>query len=282
MPPLLPLLLALQAQATLGEPVTVDYPVPEGWSVDSLGPAEDLSVIGREGGAVTLVPLAMDTLELPVMTVSADTSVMELQPPPLVVARTMPDTSWTVPQLPAPLASRIPPGLPGDYVERHVFWADWRPAPGRHWLPYLVGVLLVAGLLLFVYARVSRRRRSGATTSEAPAARAAAGWEERAEALLDSAAFADGDWEELYRQVDLLLRAMVTARFGLDTRSLTWRQLDTALTLSGKEGARFSRETGELQREVLLQRYAGWGGSRERARRFVGRLARIGREWQPR
>lgn len=273
------LVLLLQAQLTdvpLGVPVVVDYSIPGGLEPLPLEPSSDFAVLEQSGDSVTIVPLALDTLDLPPMVVLSDTGETRFPPPLVTVARTMPDTTWTVPVFTSPIGMNIPPGYPSDYLERHRFWIKWKNSPSRTWLRILILALALAAAGLITW--MIRRKRSAAATAEETVSRPGASPLDEVRALLESRAFAEGRWQEYYSDVDRLLRDTVAFRFGIGNRAYTWRQIAGELS-SAAEGSRFVREAEELTAEITLQRYAGWGGSRDRAARFTDKLLSIREEW---
>jgi hypothetical protein len=263
----------------LGEPVTLSYPVPEGW--DPLPIESDTTawtITSQDGGRVTVIPLALDTLRLPPMRVSADTLFADVYPPLLLVGRTMPDTVWTVAPFPAPVTILLPPGFPSDYLSRHAFWEDWgAPGPLRWLLPAALAAAVVLAAALLAW---RRRHRAGPLESGVNASDAGKRLspEEEALALMETPAFAVGDWPVYYLDVERLLRSTAALRFGTSNPALTWRQMERMIR--GKEGGgQFLAASETLAREIALQRYASWGGSRERARKHTLLLAGIRRDW---
>lgn len=273
------LVLLLQAQLTdipLGVPAVVDYSIPQGYEPLPLEPSDGFAVLEQNGDSVTIVPLALDTLDLPHMTAVSDTGETTFPPPLVTVARTMPDTAWTVPVFTSPIGMNIPPGYPRDYLERHRFWMKWKSSPSRTWLIMLILALALAAAGLTAW--TIRRKRAAAPAGEETVSRPGMTPLDEVRALLESRAFVEGRWQEYYRDVDRLLRDTVAFRFGIGNRAHTWRQIAVELN-SDSKGRKFVRETEELTREITLQRYAGWGGSRDRARRFTERLLSIRKEW---
>lgn len=273
------LVLLIQAQLTdvpLGVPVVVDYSIPVGLETLPLEPSGDFAVLEQNGDSVTIVPLALDTLDLPPMIVLSDTGETRFPPPLVTVARTMPDTAWTVPVFTSPISMNIPPGYPRDYLERHRFWMKWKGSPSRTWLKLLILGLALAAAGLTAW--MLRRRRAAGAAGEKTVSRPDISPLDEVSALLDSRAFAEGRWQEYYSEVDRLLRDTVAIRFGIGNRAYTWRQIAAELS-SEADGRRFVRDTEELTGEITLQRYAGWGGSRDRARRFTEMLLSTRKEW---
>jgi len=275
------LLLAAPAPAVhcpLGLPVTIGYPIPEGWVASPI--SSDTTawfVTLQEGGEVTLVPLALDTLILPDLEIRSDSLVRRVQAPLLVVDRTMPDTTWAMMPFPAPLETGLPPGFPADYLRRHEFWKDWGPPPPPGWiLPAALAAAAAAGALLVILWR--RRKATGSETVTGSSGGRGPSPEDEALALMETPAFARGDWPEYYRAVEKLLRDTVTSRFGPSNPALTWRQVER-LVRDSEGGDDFLRSCSDLTREIALQRYASWGGSRDRARKHTLNLAAVRREW---
>ncbi|MBD3277393.1 MAG: hypothetical protein GF388_03750 [Candidatus Aegiribacteria sp.] len=272
-------------ECSLGVETQIDYGIPEEYTPMPVQGSEDFSLLEQRDDTLTIVPLALDTLDLPVMTASFETTpsdsagmeTVEVEfPPPVVVAvRTMPDTVWTVPVFQAPLGTLIPPGFPRDYLERHAFWKKWQPSPSRWWVAViaLAAASLAAAALLWFYYRKRGRKRE--PEGEIPSDLSPV---DEVEALLESSAFAQGRWEEYYKKVDVLLRDTVAFRFGITNRALTWRQILRRLSRNS-ESASFADQSGDLTREITLQRYAGWGGSRERAKRYTMKLKKLREEW---
>lgn len=272
-------------ECSLGVETAIDYGIPEEYTSMTVQESEDFKLLEQKGDTLTIVPLALDTLDLPMMPVSYETTssdsagskTVEAEfPPPVVVAvRTMPDTVWTVPVFQAPLNTLIPPGFPIDYLERHAFWKKWRPSPSRWWVTVmaLTAAALAAAALFWFY----RRKRNRAKEPEEEV-RSHLSPVEEVDALLESGAFAQGRWEEYYKKVDVLLRDTVAFRFGITNRALTWHQILRRLSRD-REGAKFAEPSRDLTREITLQRYAGWGGSRERAKRYTMKLKSIRKEW---
>ncbi|MBN2587530.1 MAG: hypothetical protein JXR55_09575 [Candidatus Fermentibacteraceae bacterium] len=273
------LLLLLEAQSLevpLGLPVTIDYSIPQDLEPLPLETTADFTILDQTGDSVTIVPLSLDTLDLPPMRALSGSVELEFPPPLVTVSRTMPDTSWTVAVFTSPISMGIPPGFPEDYLEQHAFWKKWGSAPSRTWI-LLLGlalVLIAAGLFFWM-----KKRRKAADGGEAQSGeKAGISCLDEVLALLDSAAFAQGRWLEYYRDVDALLRSTVAFRFGVSNRALTWNQIARQLG-SDRQGRKFIEDSRELTKEITLQRYAGWGGSRDRARRFTDILLSLRKEW---
>ena len=260
----------------LGRPVTVDYDIPDGLAPVPLEETADFSIIGQRGDSITIVPLSLDTLDLPPMQVISDSVTREFPAPMVTVSRTMPDTTWTVQVFSSPVSMRIPPGFPSDYLQRHVFWEKWGPAPSRTWL-YVALMAAAAALTALITWFVRKRRPSDETAGPEEKASGLSPVDE-ALALLQTGAFAQGRWHEYYREVDRLMRDTVSFRFGISNRALTWGQIFRQLSRE-RGGEKFTGQARELTEEITLQRYAGWGGSRDRARRYTEKLADIRKEW---
>ncbi|MCD4847365.1 MAG: hypothetical protein K8R76_04160 [Candidatus Aegiribacteria sp.] len=263
---------------SLGIPVTVEYPVPDGWTVELLESSENWHVLEQDAGIVTLVPLSLDTLDLPMLGAHSDSLEELFAPPVLLVQRTMPDSVWMVSVFPSPLGIDIPPGFPENYLNQHRFWEEWKKAPPTSWLfpMLLIGVITIIAVLSWLYYR-KKKKLSGTEDIHAGEKKLLSPLDE-VKALIDSPAFANGDWITYYRDVDKLLRDTVFFRFKISNRALTWRQI-IRLTHSEKDGRKFTEDSTELIEEITLQRYASWGGSRERAERFTSKLSSIRRDW---
>ncbi|MEN8209169.1 MAG: hypothetical protein ABFR50_07955 [Candidatus Fermentibacteria bacterium] len=262
---------------SLGLPVTIDYSIPENCMPLPLDPTDDFILLGQQADRITIIPIALDTLVLPPMRALSDSVEIMFSPPLVVVARTMTDTTWIVPLFPAPLLHTIPPGLPRDYLQRHCFWERWgRPSSNRWLLPLILSAALIISALLIwiIHRRNSRLQTADISTvsdiSTSPLA--------EVRALLDSKAFAEGRWPEYYKDIDHLFRNTLDAKFDISNRAFTWRQIRTQLNREKNTGDLLADAT-ELSREITLQRYAAWGGSRERARRFTLILLKLREEW---
>ena len=263
---------------SLGVPVTVEYFIPDGWTVESLESSESWHVLEQDGGTVTLVPLSLDTLNLPSLGAYSDSLEELFAPPVLLVSRTMPDSTWTVSVFPSPLTIDIPPGFPENYLNQHRFWEEWKMAPPTQWLfqMLLISVITIIAVLSWLYYR-KKKKLSGPEDIHDGEKKLLSPLDE-VKALLDSPAFANGDWIAYYRNVDELLRSTVSSRFGIFNLALTWRQI-IRLIHSEEDGRKFTEDSTELIGEITLQRYASWGGSRERAERFTNKLISIRRDW---
>jgi hypothetical protein len=259
----------------LGRPLQVAYPVPPGWTAGQLASSESFAVISQQGGLLTIVPLSLDTLQLPPLTAWSGADTLVLQSPPVVVDRTLPDTIYAVSPFPAPAQFLIPPGLPEDYLSALRFWMKWgsppRPFP---WLPAIAASLVLSAAAILTV--VARRRRAGAPSSAG--ASVAADPSASALALLESREFVSGDWKALFREIDILLRRCVGERFGADPTALTWRQIASQISGSARS-KEFMEDSADLLSEIRLQRYAGWGSSREKAEAWIRGLARILSRW---
>jgi len=265
----------------LGDSITVDYDIPQGYRPLPLeAESSDFALLEQTGDSILIITLNLDTLQLPPMRAAGyDSSRTEFPPPVLVVGRTMPDTVWTVPVFSSPIAVDIPAGFPGDYLDRHAFWIKWSRAPGVWYLYAIAGFLVLAAL--FIWFLLRRRKRAGVKTDTDPMRHSGLSPEDEALKLLESREFAEGKWQEFYRLVDDMLRNTVSAGFGITNRALTWNQIRRRLS-GMKGGSDFIERTRELTREIVLQRYADWGSSRDRARRFVKTLAAVRKEWHRR
>lgn len=264
-------------QCSLGVPVTIVYSIPEGTVPQPLEATDDFILLNQNYDSITIVPMVLDTLVLPPLYAVSDSLVMEFPAPFIEVVRTMPDTTWSVPVFPSPLSHRIPPGFAEDYLDRHRFWERWGNAPSNRWfVPAIVS--LAAVLTALTVWLIRRKRRVLSTADTSYAAKAVISPLDEVQALLDSKDFADGRWLEYYRDVDRLLRDTVAFRFGISNRAFTWHQIRRQLSRE-KGGREFIDDSSELSKEIILQRYASWGGSRERAKRYTSSLLSLRREW---
>ena len=263
---------------SLGLPVTLEYPIPDGWTVESLESSENWHVLEQDGGTVTLVPLSLDTLDLPMLGAHSDSHEGLFTPPVLLVPRTMPDSTWAVSVFPSPLLIDIPPGFPENYLNQHRFWEEWRKAPSKPWLltMLLISVITLLSVSSWLYYR-SKKKQLSTEEIHVEKMKSLSPVDE-VKALLDSTAFVNGDWITYYRNVDKLLRDTVSFRFRISNRALTWPQIIRLLRV--ELGSRkFTEDSTELIGEITLQRYASWGGSRNRAERYTSMLASIRMEW---
>lgn len=264
-------------QCSLGVPVTIDYSIPEGFVPCPLEVTDDFILLELNGDSITIVPMVLDTLILPPLYAVSDSLKMDFSAPRIEVVRTMPDTTWTVPVFPSPLNHRIPPGFAEDYLDRHRFWERWGKAPSNMWL--LPAILSLAAVIAVLIVWLIQRKRKTLSTADASSTAKHSIYPlDEVQALLDSKAFADGRWIEYYRDVDRLLRDTVAFRFGISNRAYTWHQIRRQLSRE-KGGREFIDDSSELSKEITLQRYASWGGSRERAKRYTSSLLSLRREW---
>ncbi|NOQ22545.1 MAG: hypothetical protein GQ565_07840 [Candidatus Aegiribacteria sp.] len=266
-------------QCSLGVPVTIDYSIPEGYVPRPFEVTDDFVLLEQRGDSITIIPMVLDTLILPPVYAVSDTLEVEKEfpPPVVVVTRTIPDTTWIVPVFPAPLVHTIPPGLPQDYLHRHSFWERWGRTPSNGLLlPLILSVAAVLTALLVWF--IHRRRNKLPSVDDPSVFRKSLSPLDEVQALLNSKAFVEGRWPEYYMDVDRLLRDTVAIRFGISSRAYTWRQIRRQLAKE-KNGRKFTNNAAELTREITLQRYASWGGSRERARKFTSKLLTLREEW---
>ncbi len=266
-------------QCPLGVPVTIDYSIPEGFTPRPVEVTEDFVLLEQLGDSITIIPIVLDTLILPpIYAVSNQGGEEEEFPPPvIVVARTMPDSTWIVPVFPAPLLHAIPPGLPQDYLSIHNFWERWGRSPSNSWLLPLI-LSLTAIIIAVSIWFILRKSNKLLSTDNSSSLKKSISPLDEVKALLNSKAFAEGNWPDYYREIDQLLRDTVAVGFGISSRAFTWHQIKRQLA-GEKSGNKFIENTAELTREIILQRYAAWGGSRERAKRFTSMLLNIREEW---
>jgi len=264
-------------QCSLGVPVTIEYSIPEGFSPQPVEVTDNFVLLEQQGDSIKIVPMVLDTLFLPPLFAVSDSLEMEFPPPFTVVVRTMPDTTWNVPVFPSPLHHTIPPGLPEDYLERHSFSERWGRAPSTRWLlPSILSLVAVLAAILILL--IHRRRNLLPPADTSSVLKESLSPLDEVHALLNSKAFAEGRWPEYYKDVDRLLRDTVAVRFGISSRAYTWHQIRRQLAGETK-GRKFTDDAAELTREIILQRYAAWGGSRERAKKYTSKLLNLREEW---
>lgn len=276
--PLLQALLMAFTELVSGTPGLVAYDIPAGFQTERLLPDSTFAVIEGDSGTFTVVPMVLsDTLDLPIINGWNDKGdTLSFQPPLVIAVPGFPD-SLMDPSIPVcPCLMDIPPGLPEDYARDRFFWLVWTGAPPFPWLRVAGGTLLLAGIAWYIL----RRRRKRETAEEdipvrIPPAKEA---EREALALLESESFIHGRWAELYAEIDRQYRVTVAGRFGVFNRALTLNQIAAGLS-STAEGRKFLEEASDLTREIILQLYADWGSSRERAGAFIRKLAAIRKEW---
>ncbi len=264
-------------QCSLGVPVTIDYSIPDGFVPRPVEVTDNFVLLEQQGDSITIVPMILDTLFLPPLYAVSDNLEIIFPPPVIVVSRTMPDTTWNVPLFPSPLLHSIPPGFPQDYLYRHSFWEKWGRAPSKRWiLPAILSLLVVLVILLIWLTH--RKHKMIPSADNSPATRESLSPLDEVQDLLNSKAFAEGRWPEFYMDVDRLLRNTVAVRFGISSKAYTWHQIRRQLAKE-KNGRKFTDDAAELAREITLQRYAAWGGSRERAKRYTSILLTLREVW---
>ncbi len=271
-------LLAAVSNAHPGVPVVIDYAIPSGYSYEDLDQGELFSVLEADSGLFTIVPVTFsDSLPLPVLTAWNDQGdTLYLEPPLIVVTGWLPDSVMVPSFPPFPGYMNIPPGLPEDYARNVSFWLVWGTPPGFPWLWVIGGVVLAVALIFFIV-----RRRKGEDTIQTepsvqiPRGKAAAS---EALALLESEHFIHGHWPELYTEVDAQFRATVAGKFGIVNKALTLNQISRTLASTGK-GRKFLEQASPIVQETILQRFADWGSSQERAAGYIRRLAKLRGEW---
>jgi len=272
---LLLILSAVTVESAVGVPATVDYSLPSGWEIEALGSGEQWEVVSQEDGRINIIPLDLDTLQLPVlMAWNPQNDTLILQPPVFIVSRTMADTLYVPAVFPYPALLDIPGGFPVDYLRALHFWLAWGAPPVTDWLLISLIVTGAVIVLLITWLIIRRRLRRTLAPDSSEHDTVPVQSSSDAMALLESRWFTDGCWQELYSDVDRLLRNTIERKFDLSNRALTYGQV--MRKLKGKpDGRRFKREAEPLVEEITLQRYAGWGSSRDRAQRFIRLLARI-------
>lgn len=265
-------MLLMVLEVPLGLPVTVNYGLPAGYEAGELPPGESFSVVGADGGNITIVPLQLDTIPLPDMPAFQDGDTLLLPGPVLLVTAVIPDSIPSPAFAPAPALMNIPPGFPRDYLRLRAFWLSWGGPPVFPWLPVIGGFLLCAGAAAWF---LVRRRRRGAAPLE-PTGKEDAPLDRNVMSLLECDAFVHGDWKALYAQMEGIFRSIVAGRFGLGNPALTLYQMERQLTRE-KDAGRFLEKARPLMREIVLQIYANRGSSREKSRGFIEILAELTR-----
>lgn len=272
------LVLACYVPATCGVPVEVDYSLPPDYFMEELTGTPQYSVIASEGGVFTIVPLVLrDTLSLPALPAwHPEKDSLLLDAPLVIVTPGFPDSLMTPATPSYPLHIDIPPGLPEDYARNMSFWLVWGRSPGFPWLYAAIGLLVLAAAAWFIM----RRRRSTPgqqeeTPEPIPRGKAA---EAEALALLDCQNMVHGRWALLYGEIERQLRVTAAGKFGVFNRALTLNQLARTLA-SSAEGRKFMEQASPLLEEIILQVYASWGSTREKAAASVRKLASLRREW---
>ncbi|MFO7627678.1 MAG: hypothetical protein R6V62_10490 [Candidatus Fermentibacteraceae bacterium] len=264
--------LLLVLEVPLGLPVTIDYGLPQGYEAGEIATGEAFSVVGADGGRVTIVPLQLDTIALPEMPAFQGGDTLFLPGPVLLVNALIPDTTLAPAFAPAPARMNIPPGFPRDYLRLRSFWLSWGGPPGFPWLPVIGGFILLAGVTAWY---MVRRRRRGSVPLET-SDREDAPLDRKVMSLLEGDAFVHGDWKALYAQMESIFRALVAGRFGFGNPALTLYQMERQLARE-KGAGRFLEKARPLMREIVLQIYANRGSSREKSRGFIELLAELTR-----
>lgn len=259
-------------EVPLGLPVTVDYGLPQGFTAGELPQGDAFSVVGGEGGSVTVVPLQLDTIALPDLPAIQDGDTLLLPGPVLLVGAMIPDSALVPASAPAPAPMNIPPGFPIDYLRLRSFWLSWGGPPPFPWIPVVGGFLLCAGVAAWL---ILRKRRRGEVSLEASGLEDSP-MDRKVLSLLECDAFVHGDWKTLYAQIDGIFRALVAGRFGFGNPALTLYQMERQLSRE-KGAGRFLERARPLMREIVLQIYANRGSSRERSRGFIELLAELTR-----
>jgi len=263
-------LMALEVP--LGLPYTVDYGLPPGYEAGELPPGEAFSVVGADGGNITVVPLQLDTIPLPELPAFLDGHTLYLPGPVLAVPPMIPDSALAPAFAPAPAPMNIPPGFPLDYLRLRAFWLSWGGPPGFPWLVVTGGfILLAAAAAWFIV-----RRRRGSEAGQGPTEREDLPMDRKVLSLLEGDAFVHGDWKALYAQMEGIFRALVASRYGFGNPALTLYQMERQLSRE-KGAGRFVEKARPLMREIVLQIYANRGSSREKSRGFVELLAELTR-----
>ncbi|MBD3369778.1 hypothetical protein GF402_05370 [Candidatus Fermentibacteria bacterium] len=260
--------------ARLGIPLSLRFDVPEGWSVGELPEDSTYTVLSQDGPLVTVVPLLPGTLSVHPLRAWSGSDTTSFSVPPVPVEPRFADTLYNVAPGVFPVGVDLPEGRPEDYLRRLQFWEVWGGDPGGVTKWIIVGACLVL-LAVAATLHLARRRRRAVEPSGTP--EPPGGLREDILALLEHPSYGAADWAEFYRRYEELMRMLVARKSGIADRSLTYRQLRDRLR-DGVKGADLYDRLSPLVRETEMQRYAGWGSTRDRAARFVRSLAELAGE----
>lgn len=260
--------------ARLGTPLSLRFDVPEDWSVGELPEDSTYTVLRQDGPLVTVVPLLPGTLSVHPLRAWSGSDTASFSVPPVPIEPRFADTLYNVAPGVFPVGVHFPEGRPGDYLRRLQFWKAWggEPRAATEWI--IAGACLVL-LAVAAILHLTRRRRRAVEPTAPP--EPPAGLRGDILALLEHPSYGAADWAEFYRRYEELMRELVARRSGIADRSLTYRQLRDRLRDSAK-GADLYDRLAPLVRETEMQRYAGWGSTRDRAARFVRSLAELAGE----
>ena len=278
---LLLIILSLQAnmEVFLGSPSEIDYLIPEGYYFENIESDSSFVVISSEYSKFVIVPLLFaDTLPLPQIIAIGEEDTLIVEPPVITVLGNLPDSLMTPSLPPIPSHMTIPPGIPENYTRNISFWLVWGRPPPFPWL-WVIGSILVISVIVIYLIRRKRNKVSEDSVEDfidlLPAGKIA---EKEALALLESENFIHGRWIELYTEVDRQYRATVAKKFGIINKAFTLNQIRRTLVSSGT-GRKFLEQASPLTKEIILQRYADFGSSKERATGFIRKLAKLRGEW---
>ena len=261
-------------ECDLGQEVEVIYSVPAGLVVEKIESSSDWEITEQRNDILLLIPLALDTLLLPSMECFDDSISMVVAPPLLIISRTMPDSTWDVAMFPVPVPMNIPPGLPEDYLHALDFWTKWgQPSDRNYLIPISIGLLMVIATIAYL---LYRRKRKGNLPVDQDTQVSTA---DKALDLLKSLNYANGNWGELYKEIEEILRDITAGKFSIVNRALTIYQLKRELGKSVK-GRKFLEEADDILHEILLQRYASWGTTRLRSQEFIKKLSVMAGRWK--
>jgi hypothetical protein len=258
--------------ARLGVPLSIRFDVPQGWLTAELTQDSSYAVLEQDGPLVTVVPLLPGTLSVHALKAWSGPDTVSFTIAPVPIEPRFPDTVYNVGPGAFPVDVGLPRGYPEDYLKALRFWEVWGRQPDSC-AAWIVGGALLAALLVAAAFYAYRRRQGRATDAPMPRP-GGEGLRREILELLDLPSYASADWAEFYRSYEELVRRLVARRTGIADRSLTYRQLRNRLCRSD-EGTELYESLSPLFRETEVQRYAGWGSTRDRAARFVRSLAEL-------
>jgi len=274
-------LLSLQTnmEVFLGSPSEISYIIPPGYQFENIESDSGFVVIAADYSKFVIVPLLFaDTLPLPQIIAIGEEDTLIIDPPIITVLGNLPDSLMTpsLPQLPSHMT--IPPGIPENYTRNVSFWLVWGTPPLFPWLWVIGSILVISAIVIYLI----RRKRSKASENlvedfidSLPAGKIA---EKEALALLESENFIHGRWVKLYTEIDRQYRATVAKKFGIINKAFTLNQIRRTLVSNGT-GRKFLEQASPITKEIILQRYADFGSSKERATGFIKKLAKLRGEW---
>ena len=274
------LLLLYQIESVnLADTVSIVYDTPIGYSLCEVESTDYFKILTQENSEITLIVLALDTIPLPILPAVNNTGdTIFIDPPVLVVERIRSDSTFTVKPFPGPAVVYIPPGLPEDYLRQLLFWYEWGTAPGFPWL-WISLFTALSGLGILVLHKLKRKQKTAELLHSPVDLTGEGNFRKRILELLESKSFAEGNWKVLYARLDDMLRSFITSRFSIKTFALTHRQIREHLEKSTNR-KQYCLKINEMMKEIQLQRYAGWGSTREKAEVFIKSFADQVGKWK--